>query len=339
MRNLPVILGVLASCLASHAFAQDASIAPEEVRAIALAETVTPAWKNMLTLGTTFSFGTSSGVVGAPDGVSAQIGVLADGQSAFTSGRHTWTNTLKLNYAQSRTPAVDSFLKTTDMLDLSTTYTMRLESVRWIGPYARGRFSTQVAGGYLIKPTPYSVIYKEVDGSSSTQSFSGSQFARMTGSFDPMLFGESVGLFANPTESNAATVKLKLGIGSQQLVTSQGFTLDDNKDTAEFEVKRIRNATQVGGELEAQANGQLSTSFSWKAKAAFFMPFYTSITATPTGMDALNMDFSATASYHISKWFSLDYVFSARKVPLITDTWQLQNGAVLTIGFILEPSK
>lgn len=335
MHNLIKLLAFMVCLLSAPAFA-DTTVVPEDLRAVALADAVTPGWKDALSLGTTLSFGQSQGVVGSPDGISAQIGIMADGQAAYANGPHTWTSALKLNYAQSKTPALTSFVKSADMLDLSTTYTYRI--LKWLGPYARGRFSTQIADGFLYKSTPYGMTRLDAAGNkldANPVAYGSQNFAQLTGSFDPMLFGESVGLFANPTESDAVTVRFKLGLGSQQLVTSLAYTVADDKDVNNIQVKQIQNATQVGGELEAAATGAVSKFLRWKAKAAFFMPFYTNIGNTATGMDALNMDFSAGASYQLAKWLSLDYVFLAKKVPLISQNFQIVNGAVLTVGFIL----
>ena len=330
----------LAFCLVTGFFAAQAHAeeyaAPEDLRSVALADAVTPGWKTTLSLGTTFSFNQADSVVGTPDGISAQIGILADGQSEYRQGRHTWTNTLKAQFATSKTPSIDRFIKSADGLDLGTTYTFGLPQLRWVGPYVRARFSTQFAPGYLVKAAAFDVARIQPDGGRlPVEHYAAQQFVQLTGSFDPMLFGESVGLFANPTESEAVTVKLKLGIGSQQLVTTSGNAVVDDATPPEIEVKQMRSATQVGGEAEAQANGKVSKALTWKAKATLFMPFYTSIDNTATGIDALNADFSAGASYRLAKWLSLDYVFSAKRVPLISEKWQVQNGVLLTVGFIL----
>ena len=317
--------------------ADDSPIAPEDLRAQALAAdgAVPPGWKNTLSLGATFSFNQSDQVVGSPDGISLQLGVLVDGQTAYTNGRHTWTSTLKGAYSESKTPLVDHFLKSADNLDLTTTYTLRLETVRWIGPYVRARLSTQVAPGYLVRPTAYTVNWKNSDGTVSKENYAAQEFTKTTGSFDPLVLGESVGMFANPTESEAVTVKLKLGVGSQQVISTWGYSVTENSDTHEFDAKQVQTALQAGAEAEAQAYGQATEALKWKAKASFFMPFFTSIGGTPTGIDALNTDLTASASYKLAKWLSLDYVFSVKRVPLVSDKWQVQNGAVLTAGFNL----
>ncbi len=335
-----VLVSLLVATATAHAGPAVEPIAPEELRAKALAAAAADAaaqgWKTKLSLGATTSFSQSASMVGSPDGVSVQLGGLVDGQAEYIAGQHTWSNTLKAAYATSKTPALDQFVKAQDTLELATTYTYRLAAVSWIGPYARARFATQMAPGYLVKPGAYDVLYQQTDGSTLPVAHYGAQaFTKVTGAFDPMLFGEAVGLFANPTESEAVTVKLKLGVGTQQLVANWGYALADDAATPEIEMKKMRSAVQVGGEAEALAMGQLSTDLKWKAKAAFFMPFYTNIDATPSGIDALNSDFSAGVSYRLAKWLSLDYVFVAKHVPLITDKWQIQNGAVLTAGFIL----
>ena len=131
------------------------------------------------------------------------------------------------------------------------------------------------------------------------------------------------------------TVKLKLGAGTQQVVSSWGYAVQDDAATPAVELKQLQSAVQSGAELEALAFGQVSKDLKWKAKAAFFYPLYTSKSGTASGIDALNSDFTAGVSYKLAKWLSLDYVFAAKRVPLVSDKWQVTNGAVLTFGISL----
>ncbi len=325
---------LVASLLATTASAWADSLANDDLRAQALAAAPSSqGWKAGATLGSTFSFNQSQSVVGTADGVAMQLGVLADGQATYTAGQHAWSNALKLNYAESKTPVLDRFVKSADVLEFNTAYTYRLAEIPWIGPYARARLATQMTPSYLVKSTPFGVKWSAADATATP--YGAQQFVQVTGAFDPILIGEAVGLFANPTESEAVTVKLKLGLASQQLFTSWGYSVADDTNVAAIQMKALQNATQVGGEAEVLAYGQVSTDLKWKAKALFFMPFYTSIAGTASGIDALNSDFSAGASYKLSKWLSVDYVFSAKHVPLVSDKWQIQNGAVLTAGFNL----
>jgi hypothetical protein len=60
-------------------------------------------------------------------------------------------------------------------------------------------------------------------------------------------------------------------------------------------------------------------------------PMYTSIDTDLTGFDLLNTDLSFKVGLKMSKWASLDYVFSAKRVPVMVDQWQIVNNLVLSI--------
>lgn len=322
-------------CSAATAVADDTpAIAPEELRTRLLkAENARKdGWTHALSLVGTGTWNQSSNVVGAPDGATLQLGLLLDGSVEQVSGQSTWTTTLKIQEAQAKTPVIDNFVKSSDSVDLVSTWLHRLDSLPWAGPYVRVRGATQLFKGELTKPADFTIKYSD---SGLTSAHKGQQFARLTDPFDPLLFGEAVGLFANPTESDAVNVRAKIGVGSQQLYSAGGYTLADDAKTAEIEVKQMRSAVQVGAEAELALDGKVSAELKWKAKASFFLPVYTNIAQTQSRIASLNADLSAGASYKLSKWFSIDYLISAKRVPLIIDKWQVFSGLVLTAGFFL----
>ena len=51
------------------------------------------------------------------------------------------------------------------------------------------------------------------------------------------------------------------------------------------------------------------------------------------GIDLLNTELTAKISVKLAKWLSLDYVLSAKRVPLNLDDWQVQNSVLATAGF------
>ncbi|MCA9538175.1 MAG: hypothetical protein KC620_04775, partial [Myxococcales bacterium] len=69
-------------------------------------------------------------------------------------------------------------------------------------------------------------------------------------------------------------------------------------------------------------------------------PFYSdpeaNLNGTPLeGAELINAEVSAKVSAKITNWASLDYVFSARYLPLIVDEWQVQNGLLVSAAFNL----
>jgi len=327
-------LGLLAGPLA---WGEDVPFAPEQLRAAGLGDgaAATQGWSGKLNVGATGTWNQSSNVVGSPDGTTLQLGALIDGTLQHVAGQGTWTSTVKIQEAQARTPVLDSWTKSTDLIDFTSTYIHRLRALQWVGPYGRVRVTTQAFAGEVSKPTGYSLKYLKADGTAQTAVYPGQKFTRLTDPFDPVMFGEAVGLFANPTESTAITVRLKAGAGSQQLLTGGGFTLADDAKTVDIEVKQLRKAVQVGAEAEVAVDGRIGGDVQWKAKAGVFLPIYTSLASAATGIDALNTDLAAGVSYKLAKWLSVDYVLTAKRVPLVVDKWQVFNGVVLTTGFAL----
>jgi hypothetical protein len=75
--------------------------------------------------------------------------------------------------------------------------------------------------------------------------------------------------------------------------------VDDDAKTPELEVKQIRTATAAGD----------------------------------TGFARMTTQLAATLKVKLASWASLDDTFSARRVPLVVDKWQIQNGLLLTTSF------
>lgn len=331
---------VVASCaltLPAVASAADPEVAPETLRAVALAKAATPTgkWKTKLSLGGTGSASSSTSVVGAVDGATLQVGLLIDGEAKYSRGRHDWQNTLKIQHAQTQTPVMDAWVKSTDNLVLESTYLFRMRSIPWIGPFARARLQTQVISGYDIRPGETTVKYQDTAGTEfDSKTVPAETETRTTGPFEPLQINASAGLFANPLEKKSFTLKLKTGAGTQHIVSRGGFALTNyDKDTNTVTLKRIETTTQAGAELEAEANGIVNTQIKWKAKSRFFYPLYSTSEQKFSGVDALNTELTATLSIKLAKWASLDYVVNIKRIPLILDDWQVQHGLLLTTGF------
>ena len=105
-------------------------------------------WTYDLTLGANISFNHNRKVVGSVDGLTMQIGGLLKGSLNLISGTHEWQNDLVVEHGQTKTPQIDSFVKSTDNLELRSLYTWRITP--WFGPFARFKLQTQILKGYDI---------------------------------------------------------------------------------------------------------------------------------------------------------------------------------------------
>lgn len=315
--------------------AQDV-VVPEEMRKEVLKEKPKPqGFTNKLSIGSTGAYNHSSSVVGANDGSTVALGIVLEGASEWVSGGFECLNTLKIQHTQTRTPQIPVFFKSADLAEAVSTAIYRLASVPWFGPYGRLRATTQLFNNYVIKAANYEIKKTKLDGSSTTETLAATTNYQVSGAFNPLVFAETVGAFANPIESKPFTLKTKLGVGAQQVLSEDGFAVaSDDAKTGKMEIKEIQAATQIGGEAEVALAGDVTEGVSWKAKANVFLPAY-STAGKKSGIDAMTSDLALGVSLKLAKWLSLDYTLTARRVPLVLDDWQIQNGIMITAGFKL----
>lgn len=69
---------------------------------------------------------------------------------------------------------------------------------------------------------------------------------------------------------------------------ARGYTADDDKDTAETELRELLDYQQVGVQVELGVK--------------------------------------------LAEWMSVDYVLSARRLPMLIDRWQVSNNLVLSFS-------
>ena len=290
-------------------------------------------WSFRLSLGSTGSFNHSRRVVGSADGSTFALGAIIKGGADCIHRQHVWENSLSLNAATSRTPNVDSFIKSQDDLQISSTYLYRLKNLAWFGPFVRLRMNTQIFNGYDISSAAVVVRRIQRNGLVLDAAVDAQRRIGLTAPFEPIRLRESAGIFANPLEKKELTVKAKAGLGAQHIIVRDGYTVTDDVSTPELELVQLEDATEGGAELEFQASGLLVENVTWDAKLNLFFPVLTTGNSDFDGLEALNTDFSGKISVRLAKWASLDYVLTVKRIPLILNVWQVQNGVLLTTGF------
>lgn len=291
-------------------------------------------WKYTLGIGVNGAMTRSTNVVGTVDGTSAQIGAIVDGTANYVEGQHNWENLLKLTESFTRTPAIPSFLKSADELRLQSTYIYKLKAVPWLGPYARGLGTTSIFRGYEVRGTDTTIVRTDADGTVTTLVKPAGNKYGTTKPFEPTLLRESIGMFANPIAHPEFALKTRLGAAMQHILTRDGYALSDDSATAEVEYKQLQSSTQAGAELGVEVLGKAAENLTYTASADFFYPVYESNDADPQdGFEKLQTNIAAKLSVRLSKIFSLDYILSLKRIPIIVDEWQVQNGLLVSCNY------
>lgn len=312
-------------------------IVPEDLRDKAISgQEKKDGWEGRLNLGFTFSFGHSNNVVGQTDGVTLSLGLLIDSGWAYYAGQHAWENELKINEQLTKTPQLDSFTKSQDSLNLLSLYTFSFNDPEWMGLYVKFKLETAIFPGEEVRPDATTYRRTFLDGTTDDVAKGPQESLDLTDGFETLRMVESTGVFADPVKKDEFTLKTKLGFGAQQIIARDGFAIADDDATADVvEVKQLDTSNEIGFELEIAMNGKVDEkTVTWNAKANFFQPVYSSSDEF-SGLDAMSIELNAGLSIKLAEWASLDYVLSAKRIPLILDDWQVQNGLVLTTGFNL----
>ncbi len=296
---------------------------PEKTAEAEKKEAVADGWSFKLNVAGTGSVTHNDQVVGLEDGSTLQLGLVIDGAANLREGQHGWENTLAITHTQMRQPQIDEWVKSADTLTFRSIYRYYLPSMPWLGPFARYRLETAIFPGEAVFAAEKQV---QRDGAVTTDD-TGAEVADtttetrldLTGAFEPLVMRESAGLFADPIDSKALKLGFTLGGGAQHTLTRGGTVISDDGDTDQLEVTTLNDGTitEVGAELEATASGQAADNLTWSLGANILAPFFTEPDSGKDFADTINAEFGGKLSLRLAKWASLDYVFSAKRLPAV----------------------
>ena len=341
-KNWWVVFGVISA--ASPAFAQNEDMVPEELREAAMTKTSTTVpngWKVTAKLGGSFNVSDARNVVGATEGTAIQVGVNIAAEAKYKHDQHTWDTVLSIQEALARTPTADGgstpFIKSLDILDIVSTYVYRFEDPSWLGPFAQLKLNTQLFPTTSEPTEDYTLIELDTDGEeiSNEGRVSGQSFDQ-TGSFEPLLLRQTVGLFAEPYAEDILTVNFKVGLSAQEVLAYGGSNL--TVDGTVYTLREIPNTFDLGVSGAAEANGYiLKDILLWKAGVVAFLPFVTAGDVLDADgneldtIDRLNLEVTGALSLKLNKYIAAEWNLLIRRFPQIVDEFQVQNSFLLTL--------
>ncbi len=348
-------LGGMSLAIASSAVAQDAKPqdwvdSGESTTALAADKSgsIPQGWTHKAKIGANTSYTHNDTVVGLDDGSYFQLGVLFDAESSLHTTKNAWENTLQLKHQQSKTPTLEQFVKSADELKLQTVYRYYLDSVKWIGPYARARMSTAIFKSEVVRATDTEIRRLDAKGVEEAgalpsqltpdngtfhELLTAQDARKLTSGFEPIFLRQSAGAFLQPAPTKRLKASLTLGAGAQEVLADGGYVVADDADTEQLEIKKLQSFNEIGAEFDIQASGDIDEHLGWSASLNVLYPFVTTADTDLEGSELVNTEFNGKLSARLTKWASVDYVFTAKKVPLVLEEWQIQNNLLLTASF------
>lgn len=301
-------------------------------------------WFPKLSLGVNMSLAHAANVPGVDDGVAFSLGVVINGSLLYLKDQHEWKTDLTAIHTQTKTPTIDPFVKTADNFDLGSFYTYRFKSKYKIGIFGGLNINTALFPTNLVVASDTNYVKVNADGTKvgtedpnnpgtiipEVTRLQKNIALNLTGPFNPFIFKQKLGVSSKPYEDKLATLDLKVSLAAQQVFAS-GLTVQDDAATPELELRLLQDYVQLGMELNIGISGNISKRVIYEFKADLMLPFVTSIPTNLSGFELLNADLSFKVGVKLAKWASLDYVFRALRVPLLTNKWQVTNNLVLNI--------
>lgn len=317
---------------------------PEEIKGND--EEQPPGWHPSLKLSLSLSYNHNSDVVGIQNGTNLNIGGTTNGSLNFLSDNrdHEWLNSLVWQIGYTRTPSVDRLFKNIDMFDLESSYLYHFPQIEWLGPFATFQLKTSLFPGYTLFPGETDIVsldrqgnpeQTDAEGNPQSRTVSALEKVHLTDSFAPTTLRQSIGFFAIPVDQRLFRLDTRLGFGAWETFVRGGYTIADDGQTPEFEIRRMEDSVQAGPELKIAASGEFNEYVKYSAKSVFMYPVLISVDTDLEGIALLNREFEFLLGVQIFEWASLDYTFKAIRNPLIYDGWQIQNGLLISVNFTL----
>ncbi len=332
-------LAILAIALMSATAALADDTNPDYIpEAVAGVEVEKPTGFNpRLAVSASLNFNHANNVVGVDNGLTFNGGFLLDGGFYYLGEKrqHEWITSMTWGMGYTRTPTLPVFFKSLDALNVETMYLWHTPKAPWFGPFAEFRLTSALFPGKTYSATDVDVVRTDLDGSTSTESIAALDPIDLTDSLAPTTLRESIGAFATPVEKEKLRVEIRAGVGAWESLVRGGYLVDDNDETDTLELTQMQNSVQVGAEFNIGLSGTLNKGVTYSAFGAIMQPFAHNAETDLTGVQLMNVEAGATLGVQLWEWASLQYQFSAVRIPLVYDGWQVTNGLLFSFNLSL----
>ena len=334
MTSSLIVLAAMAAT--SSALAQDEPTPEHVEKDLVEAAKTAPKKKDgidwRLSAGATLNFSDNRSVIGQTDGSTLAFGFKLDGAVNYYKEIHELRNTLALAAAVTKTPTIESFVKSQDNIDYESIYLIHVTD--WFGPFARVAWASTMFRGTDVRPGLTDYAIARLDGTVDAVT---AERLTLTDSLMPSRFKESLGVFFQPVAEEPISVEFRVGAGGKQIFANGQLAVqDDDATEGVIEVTELDDVYQLGAEAVLELWGAFEDKkVTYKAGAEAMTPFlHNDLPAgdNRSAFELTNLAFKAGLSFKLVDWASLDYEFKAIREPQLLDEFQIQNNLLLTMG-------
>jgi hypothetical protein len=323
---------VISSSATAHAQAQ---LMPKDETLKGAGEEDVQGWNPSLAGTATVNLVSNSNVVGQVEGFSTLFGIGITGGADYTANRHLFRGTLSITESFARTPVVDEFVKTNDVVQLDGLYNYFL--AKKLGLFGRLSVKASAFAAEDIRGVETTWVEKTDPPTPLT---SAGFRQRLADPLSPLTFTESIGAFAEPLDGEKLTLSLRGGLGGRHTFAEDVLLIDDNKATPEVELLRLADVHQLGLEAFAGVTGKLKGGkLAYRGGVSVLVPLVNN-DKFDRGAGALTrVGFESSVTFTVFDWMSLVYSLNVIRDPQLfpegNELTQVQNNLLLTFTYTL----
>jgi hypothetical protein len=280
------------------------------------------------TLAANLNVASNRDVVGQINGNSVLFGASALANVGYLRGPHEWLNTASLAETWSKTPAVDEFIKSNDLLNVQTLYNYFLRD--WTGPFTRLNLQTGILKTDRITATPET--YQRADDATDTRTTSK---LKLSDSFQPFTVNESVGWFFQPVRTDVFNTYARVGLGGRHTLAEGARAIQDDKATAgvtEFTV--LSDVHQAGAELFAGVDGkELNGRILYNLGLSALFPLLSNDNTDRSIAKLTRVALQGAVGMGIFSWLSVNYQLKLVRDVQLVDAVQVTNALLLSLQY------
>lgn len=326
------IVVLLAISPAGTAHAQAQVVPKDDTLKGAGAEDV-EGWNPALAGTATVNLVSNSNVVGQVEGFSTLFGLGLVGGADYVAAKHLFRGTLSISESFARTPVVDEFVKTNDVIQLDGLYNYFHKEK--LGLFSRFTIKTSAFAAVDVRGVATTWVEKtDPPTPLTTDGFR----QRLAAPLSPFSLAESAGMFAEPVSKAKLALSLRAGFGARHTLADDVLLIADDKVTPEVELLRLANVHQLGLEAFAGAAGKLRDGkLDYRAGLAVLFPFVNNDKFDRSGGALTRVGFESSVTFNVYEWMSLVYSLNVTRDPQLfpagNELTQIQNNLLLTFKY------
>jgi hypothetical protein len=286
-------------------------------------------WAYALTLAANLNVASNREVVGQVNGNSLLFGASVLSGISYRRAKHEWVNTGTLNEAWSRTPALDAFNKSNDVLELQSLYNFFVTELT--GPFARVSMQTSLFKTDRLTSADQAYV-RDTDptDTETTDSF------RLSDSMQPLTFTESAGWFLQPLREKNINAYARAGFGGRHTLAdgARSVTGDANGPVVQYTV--LSDVHQAGAELFMGIDGnEVGGRLLYNAGLSALFPLITNDKTDRNVLELTKVALTGAVGVGVFSWLGINYQLKVIRDPQLVDAVQVQNALLLSIQYTL----